>query len=70
MFTLSLKTAAGENKPWRNAVESNPCAPIDKNVGRLYPGAELEAIADALNWRGHEGTRPSVQAARPSFPYI
>jgi integrase len=60
MFSLSLVPKAGENKPWRNAVDGNPCKGIEKNpeeeAGRLYSQAELWAIATAL------GEYPGVAA--------
>jgi integrase len=60
MFSLSLVPKAGENKPWRNAVDGNPCKGIEKNhedeAGRLYTQAELSAIATAL------GEYPGVAA--------
>jgi integrase len=52
MFSLSLRPLAGEDKPWRNAVDGNPCKGVARNpeepAGRLYTPAELAGIADAL----------------------
>jgi integrase len=52
MFTLSLVPKAGEDKPWRDQAQGNPCKYIEKNheeeAGRLYSQAELAAISDAL----------------------
>jgi integrase len=52
MFSMSLKPLAGEDKPWRNAVDGNPCRGVVRNheepSGRLYSATELAAIADAL----------------------
>ena|SRR5215813_709475 len=52
MFSMSLKPLAGEDRPWRNAVDGNPCKGIDRNheepSGRLYSPTEMAAIADAL----------------------
>ncbi len=53
MFALSLSSRAGENAPWRNAAQGNPCKGIERNQEdgreRFYSSAELSAIADALN---------------------
>jgi integrase len=52
MFSLSLRPLAGEDKPWRNAVDGNPCKGVQRNyeeaAGRLYSPAQLAAIGDAL----------------------
>jgi integrase len=52
MFTLSLVPVAGEDKPWRDQAQGNPCKYIEKNheeeAGRLYSQDELAAISDAL----------------------
>jgi integrase len=51
-FSLSLVPLAGENTPWRNAVQGNPCKGVVRNheeqSGRLYSPAELAAISDGL----------------------
>jgi integrase len=52
MFSLSLVPRAGEDRPWRNAVDGNPCKGIGKNHEegreRFFSQAELAAISDAL----------------------
>jgi integrase len=52
MFSMSLRPLAGEDKPWRNAVDGNPCKHVQRNAeepaGRLYTTEVLAAIADAL----------------------
>jgi integrase len=52
MFSLSLVPLAGENRPWRNAFNGNPCKGVRRNreEGRekFYSQAELAAISDAL----------------------
>jgi integrase len=52
MFALSLVSKAGENTPWRNAAQGNPCKGIQKNHEeareRFFSQAELAAISDAL----------------------
>lgn len=53
MFSLSLKSLAGENRPWRDAALGNPCKGVERNHEegreRFYSQAELAAISDALN---------------------
>lgn len=53
MFSLSLVPMAGENTPWRNAAQGNPCKGIERNHEegreRFFSQAELAAISDALN---------------------
>jgi integrase len=52
MFSISLRPLPGEDKPWRNAVDGNPCKGVQRNheeqAGRLYSPAELAAIGNAL----------------------
>jgi integrase len=52
MFSLSLTSMAGENRPWRNAAEGNPCRGGARNreeaKERFFSQAELAAISDAL----------------------
>jgi integrase len=52
MFTLSLRPVAGENRPWRNAVDGNPCTGVSRNREqareRFFSQAELAAISEAL----------------------
>jgi integrase len=70
VFSLSLVPIAGENKPWRNAEQGNPCKGIQRNheVGRtrFFSEQELAAIAVALN--EYESTvrdgAPAVNAVR------
>jgi integrase len=52
MFSLSLVPRAGENAPWRDAVQGNPCKGIKRNHEegreRFFSQLELTAISDAL----------------------
>jgi integrase len=52
MFSLSLRSREGENTPWRNASQGNPCKGIARNHEegreRFFSQAELTAISDAL----------------------
>ena len=53
MFSLSLAPMPGENAPWRNAAQGNPCKGIERNHEegreRFFSQPELAAIVDALN---------------------
>src|ERR1700683_2533655 len=53
MFSIALVPRPGENTPWRNAVQGNPCKGIKKNHEegreRFFSQAELAAISDALS---------------------
>jgi integrase len=53
MFALSLVSMPGENAPWRDAVQGNPCKGIERNHEdgreRYFSQSELTAISDALN---------------------
>jgi integrase len=52
MFALSLRSKDGENAPWRDAAQGNPCRGIERNHEeareRFFSQAELTAISDAL----------------------
>jgi integrase len=51
-FSLSLVPMSGENTPWRNAAQGNPCKGIERNHEegreRFFSQGELAAISDAL----------------------
>jgi integrase len=52
MFSLSLVSKAGENRPWRDAAKGNPCRGVPKNreepKEHFYSEREIAAIVDAL----------------------
>ena len=52
MFSLSLRPMAGENTPWRNAAQGNPCKGVERNQEegkeRFFSSAEIAAITDAI----------------------
>jgi integrase len=52
MFSLSLKPMAGEDAPWRDAAQGNPCRGIERGreEGRehFFSSAEIAALSDAL----------------------
>jgi integrase len=70
LFSLSLKSRAGENKPWRDAVAGNPCKGVAKNREegreRFYSQAELALISEALAEFGASATEPSRTIAQAS----
>ncbi len=51
-FSLTLSSREGEDRPWRNAVQGNPCRGVARNREegreRFFGKDELEKIADAL----------------------
>src|SRR5262249_54150842 len=53
MFTLAMKTRAGEDRPWRSAGLGNPCKGVTRNREdgreRFFSESEIAAISDALN---------------------
>jgi integrase len=52
MFSLALKPAEGEQEPWRNHAQGNPCKGVGRNQEegseRFFSQAELAALSDAL----------------------
>jgi integrase len=52
-FSLALKPKAGEVRPWRNAVDGNPCKGVARNQEeakeRFLSAAELATLGDALH---------------------
>jgi integrase len=70
MFALTLVPMAGENAPWRDRAQGNPCKGITRNHEegreRFFSTVELAAISDALNAYGKEargGGKASAKAA-------
>jgi integrase len=56
MFALALKPMAGENKPWRDDAQGNPCKGIEKNPEqakeRFLSPAEIVAVVEGLDAYG------------------
>ncbi len=56
MFALSLLPMAGENAPWRNAAQGNPCRGVERNreegKERFFSTAEIAAVTDAIEAYG------------------
>jgi integrase len=52
MFSLALKRKEGEDAPWRNQMQGNPCKGIARNPEegheRFFSPTELAALSDAL----------------------
>ena len=65
MFTLSLRPMAGENKPWRDQAQGNPCRGVERNQEqakeRFLSPAEIAAVVEGLDAYGR---RPSADCIR------
>jgi integrase len=74
LFSLSLVPMAGENQPWRNAAQGNPCKGIARNpespMERFYSAGELAAIGDVLARYGQEARGLGVASARAAADCI
>lgn len=64
MFAIARNPMAGENDAWRNAVQGNPCAGIERNQEhgrtRFFSTSEIVAVSEAL--AKHKG--PAADALR------
>ena len=53
LFSLALKPMAGENKPWRDQAQGNPCKGIERNPEtakeRFLSPAEIAAVVEGLD---------------------
>jgi integrase len=56
MFSLALKPMAGENAPWRDQAQGNPCKGIERNPEqakeRFLSPAEIAAVIEGLDAYG------------------
>jgi integrase len=56
MFAISLLPMAGEDAPWRDAAQGNPCKGVARNQEqgkeRFFSAAEIDALTDALTAYG------------------
>jgi integrase len=56
MFSLALNPMKGENAPWRNQAQGNPCKGVERNQEegheRFFSEAEIAALTDALQAYG------------------
>ncbi len=61
MFSLSLKPMAGEDAPWRDAAQGNPCRGIERNAElgreRFFATGEIARLTDALAEHENSGRR-------------
>ncbi len=68
MFSLSLRSLPGENRPWRDQAQGNPCRGVERNPEdgreRFFSQAELAAIGDALADYGSSAQEPGRTVAR------
>jgi integrase len=57
MFSLALKPMAGEDKPWRDQAQGNPCKGIERNPEqakeRFLSRSEIAAVVEGLDAYGH-----------------
>jgi integrase len=56
MFSLALKPMAGEDKPWRDQAQGNPCKGVERNPEqakeRFLSPAEIAAVIEGLDSYG------------------
>jgi integrase len=56
LFSLSLKPMAGENRPWRDQAQGNPCKGVERNPEqgreRFLSRAELARVVEGLDAYG------------------
>jgi integrase len=68
MFALSLRPREGENAPWRDQAQGNPCKGVARNHEegheRFFSPAELAALGDALANYGENGPTPASDCLR------
>ena len=60
MFSLSLLPMAGEDKPWRDQAQGNPCKGVERNPEqakeRFLSSAEIAGVVEGLDICGHTST--------------
>jgi integrase len=65
LFSLSLKPMAGEDKPWRDQAQGNPCKGIEKNPEqakeRFLSPAEMAAVVEALDAYGRTSASDCIR---------
>ncbi len=65
MFSLALKPMAGEDTPWRNQVQGNPCKGIEKNQEqtkeRFLNPAEIASVIEGLDAYGRTSAADCVR---------
>ena len=57
MFSLALKPMAGQDKPWRDHAQGNPCKGVERNQEqakeRFLGSAEIAGVVEGLDACGH-----------------
>ena len=65
MFSLALKPMAGEDKPWRDHAQGNPCKGIEKNQEqakeRFLSPAEIAAVIEGLDAYGRTSAADCIR---------
>jgi integrase len=65
LFSLSLKPMAGEDKPWRDQAQGNPCKGIERNPEeakeRFLSPAEIAAVIDGLDGYGRTSAADCIR---------
>ena len=77
MFSLALKPMAGEDKPWRDQAQGNPCKGVERNPEqakeRFLGPAEIAAVVEALDAYGRTSAADCLRlvmltGCRPARP--
>ena len=65
MFSLTLRPMAGEDKPWRDQAQGNPCKGIERNQeqakDRFLSPAEIAAVIDGLDAYGRTSAADCIR---------
>jgi integrase len=65
MFALALLPMAGEDKPWRDHAQGNPCKGVEKNPeqakDRFLSPAEIAAVIDGLDAYGRTSAADCIR---------
>jgi integrase len=65
MFSLTLKPMAGEDRPWRDQAQGNPCKGVERNVEaakeRFLSRAEIAAVVEALDAYGRTSAADCIR---------
>jgi integrase len=65
MFSLTLKPMAGEDKPWRDHAQGNPCRGVEKNPEqakeRFLSRAEIAAVVEGLDAYGRTSAADCIR---------
>jgi integrase len=65
MFSLSLKPMAGEDKPWRDQAQGNPCKGVERNPEqakeRFLSPVEIAAVVEGLDAYGRTAAADCIR---------